>query len=461
MSRYGKRRGRGWLFGRFYINPAAQYSTTVIAAIIFAGFVFSGFLLFRYTDRDDLITRGKRMMEEGKVAWAAKTFQTLVSNHPNSYEAHLLLGKSYLELGERQKAEQEFRTASALRSTEHPGSEADIAMSQFNIARKEFELAEEKLKAAAKEDPQNPELRQALYELYDSWGDALISTDKDYQTAITKYERALRFVQEYRLEDKLKEKLINAITVQADRLNVQKNYEGAIQLLKKSLRYRYLPDTLIEIAEAHEKAGQLDESIYWYRKAFDTNPSIISIKLSNMLIKKGKKLLEEKKPEEAERLFAEARQVSESANVPIETLFPVKTEGMKVTSSVDEETGEFLPTVSVKLENAGARQINFLMAKTTFYSGDKVIGEASQVVASPSDPLFARGEKKSHRALTLKPESQLNVNLLVARRLRVKLAVAYTEGDAAQWKELALQEVILQEGKAAKPEIEDADSTDG
>lgn len=435
--------------GRFYINPAAQYTTTVISAIVFAGFVFSGFLLFRFTDSEDLISRGKRLMEEGKVAWALKNFQTLVNKHPDSYEAHLMLGQAYLELGERQKAEQEFRTASALKSPNQQGHEADIAMSKFNIARKDFESAERSLMGVARQNPQDPDLRQAMYELYNSWGDDLVETNKDYANAIGKYERAVRYVREYRLEDKLKEKLIEAITIEAEKLDSAKDYEGAIRMLKKSLRYRYLPDTLIEIAESYEKAGNLDESISWYRKAFDASPSVISIKLSNMLIKKGKKLLEEKQPEEAEKLFAEAREVSKSANIPMDTLYPVNVGGVKVTSEMDEDTGEFLPKVSVKFANGGMRQLNFLRAKAVFYSGEEMIGEASEVIASPSEPLFPKGEKASSKSVVLKPEDKLNLNLLSGRKLQVKISISYVEGDAATWKEMAIQEVDLKQDQAA------------
>jgi tetratricopeptide (TPR) repeat protein len=443
MSRFGRRR-RGWYLGNFYINPSAQYTTTIISAIVFAGFVFSGFLLFRYTDSDDLISRGKRQMAEGKVALAAKTFQTLVSAHRDSYEGHLLLGQAYLELGERQKAENEFRLASALKSDDHSGYEADIAMSKSAIAKKDFYSAEDKLLKAFRKNAQDANLRQALFELYDSWGDDALQTDKDYPLAISKYERALYYIKEYHYEEKVKEKLIEAITVYADKMGADKHYEESIRMLKKSLRYRYLPDTLIEIAEAYEQSDQLDNAIIWYRRAFDADPSIISIKLSNMLIKKGRKLLEEKQPEEAEKYFAEAKQVSSAANVPMDVMFPVTANEVKITADNDSETGEFLPKVTVKFQNGGSRTLNFLVAKVSFLSGEEPIGEVTQIVASPDSPLGAKGLYGSSKTLTLSPQEKLNINLLPGtKQLRVKVSIAYTQDAAARWKEVAITDVNI------------------
>ncbi|MBY0404763.1 MAG: tetratricopeptide repeat protein [Cyanobacteria bacterium] len=442
-SRYGRRRRSGFL-GKFYLNPSAQYTTTIVSAIVFAGFVFSGFLLFRYTDTDDLIARGKRQMAEGKVAWAAKTFQTLVSTHHDSYEGHLLLGQAYLELGERQKAEQEFRTASALKSEDNTGHEADIAMSKYAIAKKDFYSAEEKLTKASRKSPQDPDIKLALFELYDNWADDILATDKDYPLAISKYERALRYVRHYHQEEKVKEKLIEAITIYADKTGADKNFEESIRMLKKSLRYRYLPDTLIEIAESYEAMENLDESINWYRKAFDADPSVISIKLSNMLIKKGRLLLEEKKPEEAEKYFDEARNVSKSANVPMDVLFPVTAQNVKISAQVDEETGEFLPQVSVSFQNGGQRSLNYLNVKATFYSGDEAIGEAVVLAASPEDPLNGKNLSNSSKSLVLKPTDKLNINQLSSsRKLRVKIAISYTAQEGSTWKDMAIQEIDL------------------
>jgi tetratricopeptide (TPR) repeat protein len=443
MSRYGRRK-RGWYIGNLYINPTAQYTTTIVCAVIFAGFIFSGFLLFRYTDTDDLVSRGKRLMAEGKVALALKTFQTLVSNHPEHYEGHILLGQAYLDLGDRQKAEQEFRAATALKSDSISGQESIVAMSKLSIARKEFELAENKLLKAYKDMPQDPSLKQALFELYERWADDAVETHQDYALGIAKYERALRYVSEYHYEDKIKEKLIENITVYTDQLNDKRNFSEAVYMLKKSLRYRYLPDTLIEIAETYEKNKNTDEAIAWYRRAFDADPAIISIKLSNMLIRKGQELVEAKKPEEAEKYFAEAKKISTTANVPMDVVYPVKAKNIKVSSNPDFATGEFFPEVQMTLENGGNRPLSFLVVRATFYSTEKLLGETQQVVVNLDQPLSPKGKNGSSKSFTLAPEEKYNMsNLSDKKDLRVKIAIAYSQDASTQWKDIAIQETYV------------------
>lgn len=128
----------------------------------------------------------------------------------------------------------------------------------------------------------------ALYEFYESWGDDLISRDNDFARAIRQYRWALYYVKDYDAEDKLKTKLAAALGRHAQNLENQGRADLAVAYLERSLRYRYDSGTLIQVAELYERGEQLDPAIAWYRKAFDANPEIISIKLSNMLIKKAR-----------------------------------------------------------------------------------------------------------------------------------------------------------------------------
>lgn len=500
MSRYGNskrakrssgRRGGGigslWKKLAPYFNPSMQYSVTIISAIALAGFLFSGYLLFQYADTEDLLARGKRLMVEGKVALAAKTFQQLVFKHKNSYEGHLLLGKAYLELDDRKKAEQEFRTAASLKSGKDlHDSAADIAMSKLAVAKKEYPVAEEMLLKAlgnakkglgpdnrAKTEAQYRDImdiRQSLFELYETWGDDIAETGKlaatktHYPDLIAKYERALRYVNDYRNEDELKEKLIECYNFYAGYLADQNEDEKSILLMKKSLRYRYLPETLIEIAAAYERIKKLDDAIEWYRKAFDANPSTISIRLTKVLIDKAHLLMDEKKQEEARRYFDEADQVSKRANLPLDVLYPVKVSELQVISSLDEETGEFEPKVKIRLENAGERTLNFLAVKVDVMSEDEQISQMMDVVASPDTPLYAKADldtlpskptkskasKPSSKAsITLKPEEKLNVHMFKRGQFKIVVSIAYSEGNDQVWKVKAIQEAAIQRKKPA------------
>jgi tetratricopeptide (TPR) repeat protein len=460
-----RRTGRKFLFGNFYLNPAVQYATTVVSSIVLAGCVFSGLLLFRTVDADDLLVRGRRQLAEGKVAWAAKTFETLVSRRPDSYDGYLLLGEAYLQLGDRKKAEQAFWTASSMKGgLPKPGGARDpqlaMALSKLAVARKQFAPAERELLALAKaQQPQTsalevarlaPPLKEAFYTLYQQWGDHLIRESNDVANAATKYEQALRFSQSLAQDTQMKETLLETLSRDADQLDAQKRYADVASVLKKSLRYKYLPDTLVGIAEAYEKDGKIDEAIAWYRKAFDANPGVISLKLSNMLIEKGRRLVTEKKLAEAEACFNEARKVSASAAVPMEVLFPVRVSGFTIKNQADVETGEVHPSVKVTFFNEADRPLTFLRAKASFWVDGNLVAEQVAPVANEKAPLAPKGkggrDGKSSLLVTLSPETPLSLADLRGKMMRVKLSVAYTDEANTPWKELAIQEAEMLPG---------------
>ena len=275
-----------------------------------------------------------------------------------------------------------------------------------------------------------------------------------YPKVIAKYERALRYANDYRNEDTVKEKLIDCYTVYAGYLTDQKQDEQAIALMKKSLRYRYLPETLIEVASEYERIGNLDEAIVWYRKAFDANPSTISIRLTAVLMKKGRILLEEKKSEEAQRYFDEADQIGKKANLSLDEIYNVKIAEMQVVSNVDAETGAFTPKIKLRLENAGDRPINFMIVKAVVMAGDEEITEMTEVIASPDKPLLSptdvegsvsRGkESPTMASVVLKPKEKLNVHMFKRGQFKVVISTAYSEGPDQVWKIKTTQEAKIQ-----------------
>jgi tetratricopeptide (TPR) repeat protein len=287
-------------------------------------------------------------------------------------------------------------------------------------------------------------VKQALFELYEHWGNVLFDAgDKDYAAIVEKYERALRFVNDYDAEEAIKDRLVDAIHMYTDTLIVQKDYAKAIRLLKTSLRFRYTPESLIQIAEAYEKMSNLDEAINWYRKAFDANPKVISLRLTNVLVQKGRMLLDEKKPEEAQKFFDEADRISLKAKIPLDSLYPVQVSNVKVDFDIDADTGEFDPKVVVKFSNDSPLPLNFLITKAEFISGDEELAVATEVVATPDKPMGLKKDKTNSRTVTIKPDTKLNVHALSDNKLIVKIYIAYREGEDQVWKQKSLQEIII------------------
>lgn len=446
MSRVSRRRRQRQIFlGNFYLNPNVQYLTTVVSAIALAGFVFSGFLLFRFTDEEDLINRGKVQLMEGKVAWAAKTFQTLVTHHRDSYEGHLLLGQAYLQLDERRKAEQEFELAASLKSK--AGDHApEIALSKVAMAQGDFPRAEAILYKAWKRNRADKNVKQALFELYEQWGNSLSEVEpKDYVLIVQKYRTALSYVSNFQAQQAVEEKLIDSIRAYTDKLIAVKDYDTAIQQLKVSLIIKYLPDTLVQIADTYAHMGRLDDAIEWYRKAFEANPDVVGLRLTSVLVQKGQQLMKDHQPEEAKKYFAEADQISQQAKVSLDNLYPVTISSVKIDSDFDEATGQFAPTVKIRLTNDANRDLSFLAVKTEFVSGTDTLAESQEQVATPDKPFTMKGGKGDNTiSVSLKPETLLSVHALQGGKMTVKISIAYRDGNDAIWKLKSIQEVTVQ-----------------
>jgi tetratricopeptide (TPR) repeat protein len=453
MNRFNRRRRqRNFFLGNLYMNPSVQYLTTIVSAIALAGFVFSGFLLFRFTDEEDLINRGKMQLAEGKVAWACQTFQTLVTHHRDSYEGHLLLGQAYLQLDERRKAEQEFELAASLKNGSKDNAPA-IALSKVAVAQGDYTRAEGILKKVYERNRKDPNVRQAMFELYEQWGNTLYEApQKDYPAIVEKYELSLQFVNNYQAQHGIEDKLLDAIHSYTDRLIAMKDYNQAARLLKLSLRFKYLPETLIQIAEVYGQMDKLDESIDWYRRAFDASPNVVGLRLTNVLVQKGQMLAKADQKEEAQKYFDEADQVSKQAQIPLDNLYPVGVSRIKVDANMDEATGEIAPHIRLRLSNDSSRDLNFLAVKAEFLSGTDKLVEIREVAASPDKPFPMRDNRpwleRNIRIVELEPKDKMNIHALKDGKITVKISIAYQDGGDAVWKLKSIQEITVRNNTA-------------
>jgi len=443
MSKYGRRRRqRKVFFGNFYLNSNVQYLTTVVSAIALAGFVFSGFLLFRFTDQEDLINQGRLQLMEGKVAWASQTFQTLVTHHPDSYEGHLLLGQAFLQLDERRKAEQEFQLAASLKNKMWDHA-PEIALSKVAMAQGDFPKAEKIVYEAWKRNRQDENTKQALFELYEQWGDSLTQNgSKDYALIVQKYKAALSFVNNYQTQENLKDKLIEAIHTYSEHLIAENDLAGAIHNLKISLRFRYTPETIIQIAELYGRMNQIDASIDAYRQAFDISPNLVGLRLTNVLIQKGQQLVEAKKPDEARAYFEEADKISHDAKVPMDSLYPVTLSHIKIKTDSDSATGELSPTITLKVTNDSGRDLKYLAIKADYFSDDRLLSTGKIEVATSDNPLKKKSDQNS-TSVVIKPDSDLNIHAVNGGKLLIRISIAYQQGGDAVWHLKSIQEALI------------------
>jgi tetratricopeptide (TPR) repeat protein len=450
-----RRRPKQFLLGRLYLGLPSQYATTIISAILLSAFVFSGFLLFRYSDTHDLLNRGRKQMAQGKVAWAAKTLETLVNHHPDHYDGLLLLGQAYLQLGERKKAEQAFMAASLLQSKAGMDSKdpnAGLALGKLAMARKQYADAEKQFLQMAKLHPKNAEVRKALFNLYHDWANRLLEDKKPLDQPLSKFEKAWEYVSDYDEQDQLKSAWLATMRQYVEDQVKQKHFDNAIRMLERVLKVNYDPEMQVQLASTYERKGDLNNAIAGYRKAFTSNPPIIGMKLSSLLVKKGEQLAKAGKADEAAALFAEAKQVSNTASIPLDTIYPIKLSQVKLSYDNNLDTDEVHPELHVTFANgAKNKPLPFLAARVQFFANDQLLGEVRQPVATAEDPL--QENKQAPKTLVFRPTESLNLYQLEGKPLIARLSVAYNDGDKPSWKQLLAEEVVVH--RSRPPVVQD------
>ncbi len=437
----------------FYINPQKQYMLIVISAIAMATLVFSGLLLFRQSDHGDLMTRGKWLMRQGKVALAVKDFESLVRQYPKSYDGHLELGKAYMAIDESEKAAKEFQYASLLRAKNLKESGAHVAISRMMVAQGNYQDAEKQLFQAYKARPENrkdKELLSALTDLYEEWGDFYMAkSPPDVVNAFPKYVAALRYVRDFEDQRPLEDKLHSTAEHLADHYSNLKEYDQAIAVLKTSLKHGMRPNTLVSIAALYEKRADLDKAIYWYRKAYEQDPKIISIKLSTILVQKGRELNELHRPDEAQKYFEEAAHINETVKLPLDTLYPVGASNVQLTYQINPSTVDMQPTAKFNINNDSSYPIQYLRVKAFFLTGEKdqdeKLGDAMQVIATDKNPLAPKGEPRGTRPVEMQPGVTIPLEDLDAGKLRLKVMVTYSDDTNAKWVEIKNAEITIPE----------------
>ncbi len=458
-SRRRYRRGLWPVISRiFYIHPQKQYMLIVISAIIMAAAVFMGLFRFRTADQGDMLLRGNWYIKQGKAALAVKEFEQLTRRHRDNYEAHLALGKAYMEVDEEEKAAKEFRIASRLRAKNPKESGAHVALSRMMIAQGNYQDAERQLFQAYKAREQNkkdPELLMAMVDLYEDWGDYYMEKDApDYEKAFLKYSAGLRYVRTYNQQKPLQEKLVRTADHLSGQYDNNKDYNKAIAVLKRALQYDPSADNHIKVAEMYEKKEDLDKAIDWYRKAYELDPRIISLKLSNMLMKKGRELNEAHLAKEAEKYFAEAKRINETVKLPHDTLYPVKAVNVKLDYKVNADAFSLVPTVVYDIKNDGSYPINFMATRVYFMTGNDKLADANKVIANSNDPLAPRGEPKGARRVELTPASAIPLEDLEKGQLRVQIFVSYTRDENTKWYEVKNAETVVAEAKQMEGKAE-------
>ena len=429
-------------------EPKWQVVSILGAAMLLSALVFSGVLLLDASNSQDHLHQAKQFMEEGKVAWAVKDLEALVEEHPDLYEAWIDLGQCYLELNELEKAEAAFEAAMAIR-TKHQGYNPNspnqntptqpqdvltrLAESKLLRLQHRYIEAEGLLLQAYESQPNNRDLKHALWDVYYQWGLWRLEHDADPLEALAVLENAQVFVTRYRYDVKLQDAIEVALTRQYQALeDAHASLSQRRLFLSQALSKHYSHTLLAQLAQVEAEDAHPKESLRLLERAYTLMPRLYALRFAKALEEALKTALIQGDQHQARYLNTRLKRLQHQLSLhknqlPYALSVSVTNLGFK---QFNPNTGEWSPKVGVRLQNKGASSVPFTKIKLRLFSGKQTLETYYERLKTP---LSASKTVGSTQVIQLATESHYMVQRLEQGRLSVDVFVAFEESKTAQW----------------------------
>lgn len=400
-----------------------QKITIAVIALVFIGLIYNTFFSL-----NSLLKQGEAYQKSGKTALALGIYKEAAKMHPGSYQAHLHLGRAFLESDEIQLAKQELSKAIELGNTGVNDFGAQIEMSKLLVSEKNFNDAEKVLLTVRKPIP--IEIKKALADLYIHWGNEVYNTGSKVDS-IEKYKNAWNYYKSFDRQEQKKIQLKVISFYEDMAMNfLAKNMENeAINALNQSISFIDNPSSHIKVADIYKKQNKIDEAITEYQKAYnlDTTGSA-PLYLSELLVQKGVSLASKNDFLKAKECFEKAQEVNPSIVVPAEILYSVFISSIKAAVVSDKTTDKIFPEISFVITNRGNQDINLLKAKAVFFDSGNSVGEDDKIVVSKDKPLKSKTDSEK---VTLSLAQGID-NSKKSNLLQVKVYLSYN--NESDWK---------------------------
>jgi tetratricopeptide (TPR) repeat protein len=432
-ARGGRNKANTWR--QYGLNPQLQALVTVMAALLLAGMLFSGALLLDYTNHADLLAKGKQLMKEGKVAWAADNFKKIIQQDSGHYEAHLRLGQVLLELGELEQAEHEFETAMAIKlniapslRTQDQDALVSIASAKLSMIKKRWKEAEKTLMSGYELRSKNLELKEALWVLYQQWGQDAFE-QKHLEEAITHWGQALDFVGRYKQEEETQAWLAKGLQVAYTGLEERKaSPEERLAFIETALRKHYSYKLLLAKAAIYEhELKNPAAGLQAYQQAFQAQPQVVGLKLLEQL---------DVATQQAQLAghFTLSRTLEAEALAVKQTIKQHQPAGQRVSVAIqaiertaeDAETTEWEPKVMLTVANHSGVSVPYLKVKI-------VLSSNNQLLCSVTKEIFPPLQAGEVRKLVLLPKQRYLMHKLQNGVLQGEVLLTLDEEDPVTW----------------------------
>lgn len=259
--------------------------------VLFAGGTY--FFLTKPTSDDRLVSQGQKELANGQYAFAVKTFEKALSEHPNNPRVLLSLARAYVGVDQVDKAWQLITQAQqqGVSVVSEPQLASELA--NYYRQREQFEKAIELLRPLAQAGV--PGKRGELADLDALWGDIALR-DNNLEKAQQCWEEVKQLSEGSRFAE-ADARLVTIDQRLADKYVAAGDDPKALSYLTKLNTTVERPANLERTAAIYERKGDLDLAIDQYQKAmilYGQEPAadLIKQKLAILLERRGKELLD-------------------------------------------------------------------------------------------------------------------------------------------------------------------------
>lgn len=326
--------------------------------IVIAGFILCAsaggtfFFLTKAPENERLLQDGRKQLQLGEFAFAVKTLSEAVKARPNDPKALLALARAYVGVDQIDKAAECIAQAQQLGAgvIEEPQLASELA--NYYRQRNKYDKAVELLRPLASANVAGK--KAELADLDAAWGDEAVRNG-DYKQAMRCWEEAKELHDGSRFTE-AESRLSTIYQKMGDEMAAKGDDEEALKYYAK-LNVSAPSSTSYErTADLYEKEGKLELAIDQLRHAIklSTENAVLTHKLSVMMSKRGKELLDGGDADAGYGYLQQAQSLDPRLKAPPATVrnmhFAVADGSVHVTGEVWNPGTDALPALTMHAE---------------------------------------------------------------------------------------------------------------
>lgn len=403
------------------IPTSVGIMTALLIVLIFAGATF--FFFTKPKDYDRLLDKGRGELGRGQYAFAVETLKKAITSSPKDPHAYLLLARAYIGIDKEKEAMDAISKAQQLGQgvVAEPSLASDMA--NYYRLRRQYEKAINLLRPLAQKDI--PGKKAELADLDALWGDEALR-NSDFDTALTCWEEVKNLGTGSRFSE-AEARLATIYEKLAEKLASGGKESEALGYLGKLTNISRNPKHFERAADIYAESGKLELAISQLREALKLGSSPnLERKLSTLLAKRGKELLDAGQSDTGYAYLQQARSIDPSSALPEVTLRHVVL------------TGGAAPKISGEVWNPRPNKVSALAIKAELYDlveGNVIWAKETKVVDEFVPPLGEHQSRHFEFVSAIKPPNLSNCEFKIY--LDGALYKAYPMDKTKQSKETA------------------------